>query len=239
MNDGKKQITPMTGLRRIGKPERLLILDPHPLCCDALNLTLRISFSPKLLHVAHDLRGAQALIRDNAVPDAIVLDPDLPDAIGTEAIFTLRRLAPNAPVTVLSGDLRPAVIAAALAAGAQGYVSKTETRDAVVSALGRVWAGNLATPPGYAAEHLSVDDARTADLAQRFAMLTPQQVAILRLICQGQSNAEIASALGISELTVKTHVTAILSRIGAQRRTQALLLAQQMMLCGKTCPAGG
>lgn len=122
------------------------------------------------------------------------------------------------------------MISTAMAAGAQGYISKSLSREALVDSLRRMWDGEHITPEGYCPEQVGVDDQSRAELARRFASLTPQQMKILRLICAGKANKEISYELSIAEATVKTHITAIMSKINARRRTQAVLLANSIRL---------
>ena len=124
------------------------------------------------------------------------------------------------------------MISAAMAAGAQGYISKSLGREALVDSLRRMWEGEHVTPEGYEPENAGEGDAARADLARRFASLTPQQMKILRLICQGKANKEISYELSIAEATVKTHITAIMSKINARRHTQAVLLANHPLAQG-------
>ena len=98
---------------------------------------------------------------------------------------------------------------------------------------GRMEAALLRADPPAAVQALTApqqDDAARAELARRFSSLTPQQMKILRLICQGKANKEISYELSIAEATVKTHITAIMSKINARRRTQAVLLANSVRL---------
>ncbi|RJL05752.1 DNA-binding response regulator [Paracoccus aestuarii] len=208
----------------------ILIVDDHPLMCDALALTLKISFGLKNVRTARSLAGAVDQIRAQGAPDAVILDLNLPDARGAEGIVTLRRQLPGVPITMISADLEGAMISAAMAAGAQGYISKSLSREALVDSLRRMWDGELVTPEGYSADAGNADDEARAELARRFSSLTPQQMKILRLICQGKANKEISYELSIAEATVKTHITAIMSKINARRRTQAVLLANSIRL---------
>ena len=208
----------------------LLIVDDHPLMCDALALTLKISFGLKSVRTARSLAAAVEQIRVQGAPDAVILDLNLPDAKGAEGILTLRRQIAEAPITMISADLDNAMISAALAAGAQGYISKSLGREALVDSLTRMWQGEIVTPESYEPEAAGNEDEARADLARRFATLTPQQMKILRLICQGKANKEISYDLSIAEATVKTHITAIMSKINARRRTQAVLLANSARL---------
>ena len=208
----------------------ILIVDDHPLMCDALALTLKISFGRKTVRTARSLAAAVDQIRTHGAPDAVILDLNLPDARGAEGIVTLRRHLPEAPITMISADLENAMISAAMAAGAQGYIAKSLGREALVDSLRRMWEGERVTPEGYEPEAGGSEDDARAELARRFATLTPQQMKILRLICQGKANKEISYELSIAEATVKTHITAIMSKINARRRTQAVLLANSARL---------
>ncbi|SCY27967.1 response regulator transcription factor [Paracoccus tibetensis] len=208
----------------------ILIVDDHPLMCDALALTLKISFGLKNVRTARSLAAALEQIRTQGAPDAVILDLNLPDARGAEGIVTLRRQLPDVPITMISADLEGAMISAAMAAGAQGYISKSLSREALVDSLRRMWEGEHVTPEGYEPSQDSAEDEARAELARRFSSLTPQQMKILRLICQGKANKEISYELSIAEATVKTHITAIMSKINARRRTQAVLLANSIRL---------
>ena len=208
----------------------ILIVDDHPLMCDALSLTLKISFGLKAVRTARSLAAAVDQIKAQGAPDAVILDLNLPDARGAEGIVTLRRQLPDVPITMISADMDAAMISAAMAAGAQGYISKSLGREALVDSLRRMWDGEKVTPEGYEPDQADADDEARADLARRFATLTPQQMKILRLICQGKANKEISYELSIAEATVKTHITAIMSKINARRRTQAVLLANSVRL---------
>ena len=98
----------------------ILIVDDHPLMCDALALTLKISFGRKTVRTARSLAAAVDQIRTHGAPDAVILDLNLPDARGAEGIVTLRRQLPDVPITMISADLENAMISAAMAAGRMG-----------------------------------------------------------------------------------------------------------------------
>ncbi|RDW12392.1 response regulator [Paracoccus thiocyanatus] len=220
-------VSPRLSVERV---REILIVDDHPLMCDALALTLKISFGLRNVRTARSLAAAQEQIRSQGAPDAVILDLNLPDAKGAEGLVTLRRQIPDVPITMISADLENAMISAAMAAGAQGYISKSLGREALVDSLRRMWQGERVTPDSYQPQHAGEEDAARVELARRFATLTPQQMKILRLICQGKANKEISYELSIAEATVKTHITAIMSKINARRRTQAVLLANSVRL---------
>ncbi|AXC50420.1 DNA-binding response regulator [Paracoccus suum] len=208
--------------------ETLLIVDDHPLMCDALSLTLKMAFGLRRTRTARNLATAVEAVREGT-PDAVILDLNLPDASGTEGIVTLRRLLPEVPITVISATPDTEWIGAVLDAGARGFISKALSREAMLEAFRRMWAGEVVVPEDYDPAARPAADAQ-AELMRRFATLTPQQMRILRLICAGKANKEISYELSIAEATVKTHITAIMAKINARRRTQAVLLANTAKL---------
>lgn len=214
------------------KIDDLLIVDDHPLMCEALTIMLRVAFGIREARCERSLAAARQRLQYGKMPDAIILDLNLPDAKGSEGIITLTRLAPGIPIAVISANEAPDMIAAVMAAGAQGYISKSLSREAMCAALRRVWSGEKVTPQGYdlAEKSNAAAQPALAEIAQRFASLTSQQVKTLRQICKGRANKEISYELNISEATVKTHITALMGKIGARRRTQIVLLAKTVKL---------
>ncbi|SNX67559.1 LuxR family two component transcriptional regulator [Cereibacter ovatus] len=205
----------------------VLIVDDHPLMCDALAMTLTHAFGLKRVRSAASLAAAEKSLREGPLPDAIVLDLNLPDVCGIEGVMALRKLARNVPLTVISAEVDSDMVTAVMAAGALGYVSKSLPRPQMVDAFERMWAGEQVTPREYDADGAAEDGADVRDLARSFATLTPQQMNILRLICQGRPNKLISYELSIAEATVKTHIAAIMSKINVRNRTQAALLASK------------
>ena len=203
----------------------VLIVDDHPLMCDALAATLNYAFGLRKVRIAASLAGALDNIRAEGAPDAVVLDLGLPDAEGAEGVITLRRHIGEATLAVISADQDPGMVAAVMSAGAQGFVGKLLPRTRMVDAFARIWAGETVVPEGFEPASPVADEAAT--LARNFATLTPQQMNILRLICQGRPNKIISYELSIAEATVKTHIAAIMSKINVRNRTQAALLASK------------
>ncbi|TKA96948.1 response regulator transcription factor [Cereibacter changlensis] len=206
----------------------VLIVDDHPLICDALAMTLTHAFGLRRVRTAASLAAAQRLLREAAMPNAIVLDLNLPDVQGIEGVMALQKLAVDVPLTVISADLDSDMVSAVMAAGAQGYVSKSLPRPQMIDAFQRMWAGEAVTPDEYESDRPSEETGeQMRELTRSFATLTPQQMNILRLICQGRPNKLISYELSIAEATVKTHIAAIMSKINVRNRTQAALLASK------------
>ncbi|MBN8292288.1 response regulator transcription factor [Rhodobacter sp. NTK016B] len=202
---------------------RALIVDDHPLFCDALALTLRAVSGVIEIDTAHSLTDALARLDTAPPPDLLLLDLDLPDIDGLDGLLRLRAAHPDLPVLVVSSMTEPRLVQATIAAGARGFVPKHSGRDSFRAALDALARGEIWLPE--TAQQAAGDEA--ADSVARLAQLTRQQARILDLLCQGRLNKQIAFELSIAETTVKAHVTAIMRKLGVQSRTQAVLIAQQ------------
>lgn len=212
----------------------VLVVDDHPLYCDALAGALARICAPERIETASSM--AEVLAAPGR-PDLVLLDLRLPDVQGLSGFIELRATMPDVPIVVISAEADDAVIANVRALGGAGFIRKDAPRDALQAALAQVAEGGKSFPPGIAAVASGPsEDPPTADLARRLADLTPQQTRILRLICDGKPNKQIAYELSLAEATVKAHVTALLRRLGVRNRTQAALLVQGLSL---GTPRGG
>jgi DNA-binding NarL/FixJ family response regulator len=124
---------------------------------------------------------------------------------------------------VVSGNDDPVVIRRCMEFGASGFIPKTLGIEALRSAIGRVLQGEVWTPPDVDLTQRS--DAEAAAIIARLSTLTPQQVRVLMMLSGGLLNKQIAYELGVSEATVKAHVSAILQKLGVESRTQAVIAA--------------
>ena len=203
-----------------------LIIDDHPLFCDALAMTLKAVAGIARIETADRLDVAIARLDAGPIPDVVVLDLNLPDVAGLDGLIRLRRAVGGVPVVVVSSLADNRVIAACLQAGAVGFVPKHARREVFRAAFEAVRAGHNFVPDGFvAAEHAAAYASPRATAIARLALLTRQQARILQLICEGKLNKQIAYDLTIAETTVKAHVTAIMRKLGVQSRTQAVLIA--------------
>ncbi|MCB2114760.1 MAG: response regulator transcription factor [Rhodobacteraceae bacterium] len=203
-----------------------LIVDDHPLFCDALSMTLKAFVGIADIETASSLDIALDKLAGGVQPDVIVLDLNLPDVSGLDGLMRLRRQAGATPIVVVSSLADPKVIGAALGAGAQGFVPKHSQRDVFRAAFSAIAEGRRYLPDGYVASAPGRNDPQ-GDAISRLGLLTRQQARILQLICEGKLNKQIAYDLSIAETTVKAHVTAIMRKLGVYSRTQAVLIAQQ------------
>jgi len=201
-----------------------LVVDDHPLFCEALSLTVRSAagFSP--VRTADCLEAAYGVIAEHGRPRLIVLDLNLPDVNGLEGLVRLKGTVPDTPVLVVSSIADSRVIFGAIQLGAAGYVPKHSSRAIILSALEAVGRGETYLPEGFDG---TGDGADLVDFGRRLASLTNQQRRILDLICEGKLNKQIAYELSIAETTVKAHMTAIMRKLGVYSRTQAVVVARQ------------
>ncbi|MCV2869580.1 response regulator transcription factor [Defluviimonas sp. WL0002] len=205
-----------------------LIVDDHPLFCDALAMTLKAFVGIGRIETADRLEAAIDRLSGGALPDVVVLDLNLPDVHGMEGLVRIRQVAGQVPVVVVSSMADARVIGAALKAGAAGFVPKHSQRDVFRAAFDAIAEGRTYTPDTYVPVSESAAATPQEDALERLSLLTRQQARILQLICEGKLNKQIAWELSIAETTVKAHVTAIMRKLGVFSRTQAVLLAKEV-----------
>jgi len=206
----------------------VLIVDDHPLFCDALAMTVKAVSGITSTHEAATIQEAEQILCSGAPVDLIMFDLYLPDTSGLDGLIRLHRKT-DAPIVVVSSVTDRRIIAAAMQAGAAGFVTKHSQRDIFAAAIKELEAGRRYLPDGYV-ELTAADpgDPEDRDAIDLLSSLTDQQARILQLICQGKLNKQIAHDLSIAETTVKAHVTAIMRKLGVQSRTQAVVLASQV-----------
>ena len=171
-------------------PLRALVIDDHPLFCDALTLTLKSVADISRIDTADLLKTALARLEEAGMPDLIVLDLNLPDVNGLDGLLRLRSAAPGVPVVVVSSMADNRMISHALRAGAAGFVPKYSQREVFRTAIDTILSGGTYTPESY----VEIDSPRNdgSDALARLASLTNQQGRILQLICEGKLNKQIA-----------------------------------------------
>lgn len=205
--------------------EMILVIDDHPLFCEALQMTLSEALGLAQIETRSSLGAALESFRAGLEVDAIILDLNLPDVAGLDGLARLRNAAPGVPVIIVSSMSESRIITAVLHAGAAGFVPKHSPREEFVAAIRVVSQGGCYLPHDYAPPVKGAQQDAERNAIDRLSDLTPQQGRILALVCEGYLNKQIAFELSISETTVKAHVTAILRKLGAQSRTQAVRIA--------------
>lgn len=207
-----------------------LVVDDHPLFCDALVMTLKVACNIENVTTAETLAGALRALEENGPPDVVVLDLHLPDVSGLDGLIRIKSSVADVPIVVVSSMADNRVIASTKRLGAAGYVPKHSHREVYRDAFHAIGQGgayfpDLATPTEETAT--GTQDQKRDDALERLSTLTRQQSRILDLICEGKLNKQIAYDLSIAETTVKAHVTAIMRKLGVQSRTQAVLIARE------------
>ena len=208
---------------------QVLIVDDHPLYRAALKGAVAAACTDCEFFEADSVAALLDSLERHPRTDLLLLDLNLPGAYGFCALAHLRGSHPELPVIVVSAtdDLR--TVRQALAFGAQGFVSKSADAGTIGSNVSAVLRGENVSPAGLGANADLQADAAVLDLAQGIAQLTAQQFRVFGMLCSGRRNKEIAYELDITEATVKAHMTAILRKLGAANRTQAVLLAAHLL----------
>jgi DNA-binding NarL/FixJ family response regulator len=218
---------PSSPVLPIFKPVELrsaLIVDDHPLFCDALAMTLNGLVGIETIESVGTLEAALTRLDQDTRPDVVVLDLNLPDVNGLDGVVRLRQAVPHVPIVVVSSLDELRVIRALLKAGINGFVPKHAARDEFRAAFAAIARGEIHAPQmALETGSPSLSDEAVA----RLGLLTRQQAKILQLVCAGLMNKQIAYELSIAETTVKAHVTAIMRKLGVQTRMQAVLFAQE------------
>jgi DNA-binding NarL/FixJ family response regulator len=202
---------------------RILIVDDHAVVRQGLAAMLTHRYGMEVVGEAAD--GAQVVDSARALrPDVIVLDLHMPVMDGIATTLAVRREDPDVAILILTSFSEEDRAAAALAAGASGYILKDSSADELIQAIRSVHSGHLVlsrTMMGALAGTHSKSDAPDKPDA-----LTTRELEVLREIGAGLTNQGIALKLGISATTVRAHVSSLLSKLGASNRTQAVMIAQ-------------
>jgi len=204
---------------------KILIADDHPLFRDALKHALTGAFKSVEIFEAGTIEEMTERIETETEIDLVLLDLAMPGVRGYSGLLFLRAQYPGVPVVVVSAHEEPAVVRRCLEFGALGFIPKSIDVESIRIAVGEVLDGEVWIPPGLDLE--PVDDS-DAELSARLATLTPQQVRVLMMLSEGLLNKQIAYELGVSEATVKAHVSAVLQKLGVESRTQAVIAASRM-----------
>jgi DNA-binding NarL/FixJ family response regulator len=203
----------------------IVIVDDHPLFRDALKQTLASSFKDLRLSEAGSLEELSAIVEKGGV-DLVLLDLTMPGVQGFSGLMYLRALNPQIPVVVVSANESPAVIRRCLEFGASGFIPKSLPISRIREAIGAILNGEFWLP-----EEIDLGqgtDTNNTRLAERLSSLTPQQFRVLMMLGEGLLNKQIAFQLGVSEATVKAHVSAILQKLGVESRTQAVIAVKKI-----------
>ena len=199
----------------------IIIADDHPLFRGALRQALDgMDGHPHVLE-AGDFTAAHAAAEASPDADLMLLDLAMPGVSGFSGLMALRSEFPHLPVIIVSATDDAVTVRRALELGASGFISKSAGIEDIREAIRAVLRGDIATPAFFQGgqEH----DPEIADVISRLRTLTPQQSRVLGMLAAGLLNKQIAYELGVSEATIKAHVSAILLKLNVDSRTQAVI----------------
>jgi DNA-binding NarL/FixJ family response regulator len=195
-------------------PIRILIVDDHPVVRAGVAGLVEDQPDMKIVGQASNGREAIQQFRDHH-PDVVLMDLQMPNMDGLDAMIAIRDEAPHARVIVLTTYSGDAQVLRAIKAGARGYLLKSALHKELLETIRAVYSGRktISAEASYELAEHAIDEA-----------LTPSEVRVLQLIAEGNANKEIAEQLSISEETVKGQVRNILSKLAAKDRTQAAMI---------------
>jgi DNA-binding NarL/FixJ family response regulator len=200
---------------------RFIIVDDHPLFRGALSQALSNAFENAEILEAGSLDDVTARLGTEGDTDLILLDLTMPGVHGVSGLLYLRAEHPEVPVAIVSASDDAATIRQCLDCGASGFIPKSQPVEAIREAIRSIIGGEVWLPPDVDVRTPVPDE--TASLVSRLSTLTPQQVRVLMMLGEGLLNKQIAFKLGVSEATIKAHVSAILQKLGVDSRTQAVI----------------
>jgi two-component system, NarL family, response regulator LiaR len=196
-------------VRSFAAPVKVLVADDHRLF--RTGMTRMLSADPRFEVVGEAKDGVEAINQAIArKPDVVLMDLQMPEVNGVEAVKSLKRQAPDVRVVVVSAYADGRMIEEAMANGATAYVSKDVTIDEVATRI------------------IEASTARASRLKAKQAVLSGREVLVLRHVASGLSNKQIAARLGISENTVRNHLSRIFHRLKATNRTEAVMTAMRV-----------
>ncbi len=204
---------------------KILVVDDHALLRKGLLLVLQELGDPLDVLEAADCASAFEIARSHADLDLLLLDYELPDMTGIEALDHFARTHPELPIVVISGVASQLVMQQAMLKGAAGFVTKSADSSDLLRTLHRVLDGEIVRPE--ALTHSARADASAVGIAASLNLLTPRQEDVLHLLLDGYTSRVIGKKLFLAEETVKTHVSAIIRAFGAKTRLEAILAASR------------
>jgi DNA-binding NarL/FixJ family response regulator len=203
---------------------RFLVVDDHPLFCEALQSAVRLVHADAEIFEATSIEGALEVIAAQKEFDLALLDLSLPGTTGFSGLIRVRTAYPKLPVVVVSGHDDPDLVREAISLGIAGYVPKSTSRKELAFAIGEVLNGSIYVPRQFLPlNRAGAGESSLQQILKRLKDLTPQQLLVLELIREGLQNKQIAHQLKVAETTVKAHVSEILRKLQVYTRTKAVI----------------
>jgi DNA-binding NarL/FixJ family response regulator len=207
----------------------ILIVDDHPLYRDALESALMLMFPDCDIRKAKTLGDAMTSCEGGFEPQLVMFDLKLPDVSGISGFRKLRAAVPDALILVISSLASVELVQSLIRQGASGFLPKDASARKLKAVLADIVNGRIYVPEDYRTRPQACDEDTIEADHPVLSELTPQQQRIMKLICTGKPNKQIAYELSLAEATVKAHITALLRRLGVRNRTQAVVLVEGAM----------
>jgi DNA-binding NarL/FixJ family response regulator len=217
-------------------PGIIIVADDHPLFRDALRQAIETLDEKYEVRMAGDFEAVEAQVGETGQIELVLLDLNMPGNNGLSGLLRLRTAQPGIPVVIVSANEEPGIVRRSLEIGASGYIPKSSTAEQMRSAIRAVLEGEVWVPDSL--DLNGTDDREVSELIQRLQTLTPQQNKVLSMLGEGLLNKQIAYELGVSEATVKAHVSAVLLKLGVDSRTQAVIALGRLGLASPSAANG-
>ena len=202
---------------------RILVADDHPLIQEGIQLSMGVRHPEMVVDAAGTIAEAEALIQTHGHYRLLLLDYELPDANGFGGFFRLQHLLGRTPVAIISAHDGEQMVSTAQAVGAAGFLSKRQPLSATLASIEIILNGGRVFP---SVDSLGVEVDR---LRQKFESLSGAQRRVLLALAGGHLNKQIAGDLGVSEATIKAHLSAVFRKLGVTNRTQAILAMRPLL----------
>jgi DNA-binding NarL/FixJ family response regulator len=202
---------------------RILIADDHPLVQQGIQLAIGARHPGNAVDIAGTIAEAEALIEQHGRYRLLLLDYELPDANGFGGFFRLQHLLGRTPIAIISAHDSEQMVSTAQAVGAAGFLSKRQPLETIIAAIEMILNGGRIFPPSPG------PDPQIDVLRKRMDSLSGAQRRVLLALASGDLNKQIAADLGVSEATIKAHLSAIFRKLGVTNRTQAILMMRPLL----------
>ncbi|KXF80259.1 response regulator [Enterovibrio coralii] len=206
---------------------KFLVADDHPLFRDALVAVIRARFENCEIIQSEDIERTLEAVRDHQDLDLVLLDLNMPGMAGLKGLLELRNQYPTIPVAIISAETNKQIILQTIAYGAVGFIAKSAPKEKMREAFEQILDGHVYLPADIIRAESEKDSIHRREEPQfspeMLHTLTRRQLLVLKSMAQGAANKQIAYDLNISETTVKSHVSAILKKLGVHNRIQAVV----------------
>lgn len=209
--------------------KKIIIADDHPLFRDALKQAVQSGFGDIEIVTCGAFATLQRAIESHDDSDLILLDLQMPGAVGFSALRYVGLRCPNIPIAIVSAHEDVSVVRKAIQHGASGFIAKSSPLTELVAAVQDILQGDVVLPNGIDLSYSDHDDSTPVNFSKQIESLTPKQFRVLMMLIDGRINREIADELCVAEATVKAHLTEIFKKLAVSNRTQAATQASSYL----------